>query len=273
MRDLRPRSARQARGRGRRSRCRRARHDAQHHRATARRLFRLARLSRHRGKRTRSMIPKSANRFSDQIMLKTKCLPEGTAMTAPKLDRRQVLKLEAAAMAALAGGMPSTGLAANLVTDRGTSELKWDKAACRFCGTGCSVMVATKEGRVVATHGDAKSEVNRGLNCVKGYFLSKIMYGHDRLTQPMLRKTNGKFDKNGEFTPVSWDEAFDIMAVKFKDALKKRGPGGVGMLGSGQWTIWEGYAALKLMKAGLRSNNLDPNARHCMASAVAGFMR
>ena len=27
------------------------------------------------------------------------------------------------------------------------------------------------------------------------------------------------------------------------------------------------------MKAGFRSNNLDPNARHCMASAVAGFMR
>ena len=194
-------------------------------------------------------------------------------MTEPKLDRRQVLKLEAAAMAALAGGMPSIAGAANLVTERAASELKWDKAPCRFCGTGCSVMVATKDNRVVATHGDIKSEVNRGLNCVKGYFLSKIMYGHDRLTKPMLRKTAGKYDKNGEFTPVSWDEAFDIMAEKFKDALKKRGPSGVGMLGSGQWTIWEGYAALKLMKAGFRSNNLDPNARHCMASAAVGFMR
>src|SRR5215207_5551029 len=194
-------------------------------------------------------------------------------MTTPKLDRRQVLKLEAAAMAALAGGMPATALAANLATDRSSSELKWDKAPCRFCGTGCSVMVATKENRVVATHGDIKSEVNRGLNCVKGYFLSKVMYGHDRLAQPMLRKTNGKFDKNGQFTPVGWDEAFDVMAEKFKDALKKRGPSGVGMLGSGQWTIFEGYAALKLIKAGFRSNNLDPNARHCMASAAVGFMR
>ena len=45
------------------------------------------------------------------------------------------------------------------------------------------------------------------------------------------------------------------------------------MFGSGQWTIWEGYAASKLFKAGFRTNNLDPNARHCMASAVAGFMR
>ena len=45
------------------------------------------------------------------------------------------------------------------------------------------------------------------------------------------------------------------------------------MFGSGQWTVWEGYAANKLFKAGLRSNNIDPNARHCMASAVMGFMR
>src|SRR4029079_3559924 len=111
------------------------------------------------------------------------------AMTAPKLDRRQGLKPSAAgcrvrkrvapALAAVAGGVSPTAVAANLVTDRATSELKWDKAACRFCGTGCSVMVATKDNRVVATHGDIKSEVNRGLNCVKGYFLSKIMYGHD----------------------------------------------------------------------------------------------
>jgi len=55
--------------------------------------------------------------------------------------------------------------------------------------------------------------------------------------------------------------------------LRDKGPEAVGMFGSGQWTIWEGYAASKLMKAGFRSNNIDPNARHCMASAVAGFMR
>ncbi|MCF6283383.1 MAG: molybdopterin-dependent oxidoreductase [Candidatus Polarisedimenticolaceae bacterium] len=114
---------------------------------------------------------------------------------------------------------------------------------------------------------------NKGLNCIKGYFLSKIMYGKDRLTQPMLRKKDGKYDKNGDFTPISWDEAFTIMADKFTGTIKEKGPTAVGMFGSGQWTIWEGYAAAKLMKAGLRSNNLDPNARHCMASAVGAFMR
>ena len=79
--------------------------------------------------------------------------------------------------------MATPALAANLVTERAASELKWDKAPCRFCGTGCGVMVGVKDGRVVATHGDVKAEVNRGLNCVKGYFLSKIMYGADRLTR------------------------------------------------------------------------------------------
>src|SRR6476620_1037906 len=140
-----------------------------------------------------------------------------------KLDRRQVLKLEAAAMAAAAGGLATPALAQNLVAERAVSELKWDKAACRFCGTGCSVMVATKDNRVVATHGDVKAEVNRGLNCVKGYFLSKIMYGVDRLTQPLLRMTNGQYDKQGEFQPVSWKQAFDVMELKYKEALKNKG--------------------------------------------------
>jgi nitrate reductase NapA len=63
------------------------------------------------------------------------------------------------------------------------------------------------------------------------------------------------------------------MAEKYKKALKNKGPTSIGMFGSGQWTVWEGYAAVKLMKAGFRSNNIEPNARHCMASAVAGFMR
>ncbi|MBU1459893.1 MAG: nitrate reductase catalytic subunit NapA, partial [Gammaproteobacteria bacterium] len=102
---------------------------------------------------------------------------------------------------------------------------------------------------------------------------SKIMYGADRLTEPLLRMKDGKYDKQGEFQPVSWEQAFDIMEEKYKAALRDHGPTAVGMFGSGQWTVWEGYAASKLMKAGFRSNNLDPNARHCMASAAVGFMR
>ena len=194
-------------------------------------------------------------------------------MSAIKLTRREFIRNTAATVAASAAGIQLPVSAANIATEASSTELKWSKAACRFCGTGCGVTVAVKNNRVVATHGDPAAEVNRGLNCVKGYFLSKIMYGSDRLTQPLLRMKNGTYDKSGTFTPISWDKAFDIMAEKWKESLKKKGPTSVGMFGSGQWTIWEGYAANKLFKAGFRSNNIDPNARHCMASAVGGFMR
>ncbi|MDH5648686.1 MAG: nitrate reductase catalytic subunit NapA [Gammaproteobacteria bacterium] len=188
-----------------------------------------------------------------------------------KLTRRQFMKTNAVAATAAAAGLQIPGMSTALAKTDAT--IRWDKAPCRFCGTGCSVLVGTRNDRVVATQGDPDAPVNKGLNCIKGYFLSKIMYGKDRLTTPLLRKKNGKYDKNGEFTPISWDEAFDVMAEKYTESLKKNGPTSVGMFGSGQWTVWEGYAAAKFMKAGLRSNNIDPNARHCMASAVAGFMR
>ncbi|TDF64797.1 periplasmic nitrate reductase subunit alpha [Cupriavidus sp. L7L] len=189
------------------------------------------------------------------------------------ISRRDFIKQTAVAATASVAGVTLPAGAANLVTDSEVTKLKWSKAPCRFCGTGCGVTVAVKDNKVVATNGDPQAEVNKGLNCVKGYFLSKIMYGQDRLTRPLLRMKNGQYDKNGEFAPVTWERAFDEMERQFKRVLKEKGPTAVGMFGSGQWTVWEGYAASKLYKAGFRSNNIDPNARHCMASAVQGFMR
>ncbi|HCH5587006.1 TPA: periplasmic nitrate reductase subunit alpha [Vibrio parahaemolyticus] len=190
-----------------------------------------------------------------------------------KMTRRAFVKANAAASAAAVAGITLPASAANLIASSDQTKITWDKAPCRFCGTGCSVLVGTQNGKVVATQGDPEAPVNKGLNCIKGYFLSKIMYGQDRLTQPLLRMKDGKYHKDGEFTPVSWDVAFDTMAEKWKASLERKGPTSVGMFGSGQWTVMEGYAAAKMMKAGFRSNNIDPNARHCMASAVVGFMR
>jgi nitrate reductase (cytochrome) len=106
--------------------------------------------------------------------------------SAASSDRRQFIKSTAmaAATAALAA---NTGRSFALpildnarVDDRG---VKWDKAPCRFCGTGCHVQVGVKDGRVVAIAGDVKADVNRGLLCVKGYHVGKVLYGKDRLTK------------------------------------------------------------------------------------------
>ncbi|MES9895162.1 MAG: nitrate reductase catalytic subunit NapA [Candidatus Thiodiazotropha endolucinida] len=188
-----------------------------------------------------------------------------------KLTRRDFIKSNAVAAAASVAGV--TLPVSQSVAAEADDGIRWDKAACRYCGTGCSVLMGVKDGKVVASQGDPDAPVNKGLNCIKGYFLPKILYGEDRLTKPLLRKTNGKYDKNGKFEAVSWEEAFKTMAEKWVAARKAKGPKGVGMFGSGQWTVWEGYAAQKLLKAGFRSNSLEPNARHCMASAVGAFMR
>jgi len=195
------------------------------------------------------------------------------------MDRRIFLKSTAASLASASllascnqqEGEPLTQKTAGEADQLG---IEWDKSVCRFCGTGCGVLVGRKDGRIVATKGDPECWSNKGLNCVKGYFLSKIMYGKDRLTKPLIRK-------NGKLVESEWEEALDLIASKYKEILKRDGSDAVAMFGSGQWTIFEGYAAAKFMKAGLGfvskdgvgSNNLDPNARMCMASAVAAFMR
>lgn len=115
------------------------------------------------------------------------------------MDRREFIKTNAVAAAAASAGI-SIPMVAKAATEGSSTDVRWDKAACRFCGTGCSVLVGVQKGRIVATQGDPDAPVNRGLNCIKGYFLSKIMYGEDRLTKPLLRMKNGKYDKNGEFT-------------------------------------------------------------------------
>jgi len=138
-------------------------------------------------------------------------------------------------------------------------DATWNKAPCRFCGTGCHVQVAVKDGRVVAVAGDRQAEVNKGLLCVKGYHVGSILYGADRLTTPLLRK-------NGKLEPITWDEAIDAIARRI---LKD--PERFAFYGSGQWTVPEGYAVNKFMKGGLGNNNVEPNARLCMASAVTGY--
>jgi nitrate reductase (cytochrome) len=105
--------------------------------------------------------------------------------------RRDFIKQSAAVTTATTVGIPLEALGSNVVTDSSKTQLAWSKAPCRFCGVGCGVNVGVKDGRVVATHGDINAEVNRGINCVKGYFLSKIMYGEDRLTRPLLHIHSG----------------------------------------------------------------------------------
>lgn len=145
------------------------------------------------------------------------------------------------------------------------ADLTWKKGPCRFCGVGCGVLIGSSEGKAVAVKGDPASPVNKGLCCVKGYHSVLALYGKDRLTQPKVRR-------NGKWETVSMQEALDLVAAKMKETIAEHGKDAVAIYGSGQWTIPDGYVASKLFKGCIGTNNVEANARLCMASAVTGFM-
>ena len=187
-------------------------------------------------------------------------------------NRREFLKNMAAAWgAAVAGALAGSGCGSPETVDAAGSPIldddgvTWTKAPCRFCGTGCGVMVGVREGKVVAVAGDRQNPVNLGLLCVKGYHLPGILYGKDRLTKPLVRE-------DGSEKEVSMSEALDYVAERFKQIVAEHGKESIAVYGSGQWTIQDGYAASKWMRAGVGNNNVEANARLCMASAVTGFL-
>ncbi len=96
---------------------------------------------------------------------------------------------------------------------------------------------------------------------MKGYHSVQALYGKDRLTKAQVRK-------NGSMVEVPIQEALDLVAQKLKETRDKHGKDSVAMYGSGQWTIPDGYVASKLFKGCLGTNNVEANARLCMASAV-----
>ena len=149
------------------------------------------------------------------------------------VQRCQFIKASAtAAAAAVAGG---TGFLLPILADEPGVGVNWEKAPCRFCGTGCHVQVGVQDGKVVAVAGDRNAEVNKGLLCVKGYHVGSALYGKDRLTNPLLRDGDS-------YREISWDEAIKVIGDRVEAAPER-----FAYYGSGQWTIPEGYAAQKFI--------------------------
>ena len=78
-------------------------------------------------------------------------------------NRRDFLKSQALTASAAAAGIPIVVEAATPAKAAGgDSKVRWDKAPCRFCGTGCAVMVGVQDGRVVATQGQFQQALPQG---------------------------------------------------------------------------------------------------------------
>ena len=86
-------------------------------------------------------------------------------MSTTTSDRRTFLKQAAmaAATATVTGGKSAYSLPVLSNGDGNGSPIQWDKAPCRFCGTGCHVQVGVENGKIVAIAGDQQADVNKGL--------------------------------------------------------------------------------------------------------------
>ncbi|WP_290641823.1 nitrate reductase [Aquabacterium sp.] len=156
----------------------------------------------------------------------------------------------------------------NAATDAPATQTT--RATCPYCGTGCGVLIESRQGRVISVQGDPKHPANFGKLCTKGSTLhltaADTITQQTRLLAPMRRDQRGQTP-----APIAWDTALEEAADKFAAIIRQHGPDAVGFYGSGQLLTEDYYVLNKLAKGLVGTNNVDTNSRLCMSSAVAGY--
>ncbi|MDH3809885.1 MAG: twin-arginine translocation signal domain-containing protein, partial [Desulfuromonadales bacterium] len=123
------------------------------------------------------------------------------------LTRRDFIKAAAAQSAMITAAVLFPGITFGdwQRMDDSATAFQWKKTPCRFCGTGCGLLVGVQGGRAVAVKGDPACSVNKGLCCVKGYHSIQALYGKDRIKTAQVRK-------DGKMVDVPISEALDLIA-------------------------------------------------------------
>jgi len=96
------------------------------------------------------------------------------------------------------------------------------RAACPHdCPDTCAMLVTVVDGRATEVRGDPEHPFTKGGLCVKvNNYVDKV-YSPDRLLYPM-RRTGPK--GSGRFERISWDDALDEIASRFRSTIAERGP-------------------------------------------------
>lgn len=91
-------------------------------------------------------------------------------------------------------------------------DAKVTTTICPYCSVGCSILVYTKDGKVINTEGDPESPINEGTLCPKGASLTQMVTNPSRALKPLYRAPGAT-----EWKEVEWDWALDQIARKVKD--------------------------------------------------------
>ncbi|MEU9759018.1 formate dehydrogenase subunit alpha [Streptomyces sp. NPDC047987] len=138
------------------------------------------------------------------------------------------------------------------------------RTTCGYCGVGCTLDVATRDGEVTAVLPARDGPVNQGHACVKGRFAHGYLTSPERLTRPLLRR-------DGRLEPVGWDEALDRVARGMGEATAVGGADAVAAISSARATNEENYLVQKFMRVVIGTNNVDNCSRLCHSPSAAGL--
>lgn len=88
------------------------------------------------------------------------------------------------------------------------------------CPDTCGLLVGVEDGRAVSVKGDPAHPFTRGAICVKVRHYPERVYSPLRILHPLKRRgPKGK----GKFQRISWDEALDEIANKYREIISNFG--------------------------------------------------
>ncbi|MEH2479767.1 formate dehydrogenase major subunit [Nitrobacteraceae bacterium AZCC 2146] len=137
---------------------------------------------------------------------------------------------------------------------------------CAYCGVGCTFKAEMRGEEVVRMVPFKDGKANRGHSCVKGRFAWGYTNHKERILNPMVREKI-----TDPWREVSWDEAFNFAAAKFKGIQAKYGRDSIGGITSSRCTNEEVFVVQKLIRAGFGNNNVDTCARVCHSPTGYGL--
>lgn len=140
------------------------------------------------------------------------------------------------------------------------------RSLCAICSPGlhCGVDCYVKDGKIIRVEGTPEHPFNHGKLCTKGSSLRNYIYRADRIRTPLKRVGERG---EGKFEPISWDEAFDMIAENLLKIREKYGASSV--------MFFSGYAKwyrpiLHRMAHVFGSVNFATDDSTCMTSKMLG---
>ena len=106
----------------------------------------------------------------------------------------------------------------------GGGETKTVHTLCNACSSKCGYTAYVVNGRLTKLIGDADHPYSKGKLCARGYGYSQIAYSEDRLTDPLKKNEQGKFEA------ISWDQAYSEIAEKVRAIIDADGPQALAMV-------------------------------------------